>query len=302
MINQDFSSLLDATTGLTTFRPTTSRLLNMDTRFAHSFNSNTREYSFQLPERINRVKSIQVVNVELPKSFTNFSLAQNSISFDVSTNSSFSAQNTDTITINEMQYNTTLQIITAINNKIDDSALDSPARNIAFALTDDNLRCTITSLSESFTYIRFLTAHTSFTPILQQCLGWKLGFRTPKYALAASDIWISDAFIDKLGPRYALLVIDAMNTASTPGIQFQSLQSTKQVFARIPLTNTEYMDTISATKIHGGLTSEKIETAGADCTGGTVLQRLRVQLCDEFGNALNTNQVDFSFLLKIETQ
>jgi hypothetical protein len=291
------------------YRPTNSRLINMDTRFAHAYNDDSTEYTFQLSERISRVRSIQIVSVEIPKSFTNFSVGRNSISFEVSTNQNFSSDSTDTIIIPSAQYDLASDLIDAINTKIANLDTGNPATFLTFEVTKDDFktrRCIITSSASSFLYIRFLSTTDSvkYTPVLQQCLGWKLGYRVNTYALAPGAEWISSATIDLWGPRYALLVLDSLNSSSTPGIQVQFSQSTmaKQVVAKIPLVNNTYMDVISVNRMDGGLISETIHTAGPDCTGGAVFHRMRVQLCDEFGNPLDHRPMDYSFVIKVESQ
>lgn len=280
------------------YRPTKKRLINIDTRFASTFNKTTCEFTFNFPEKINRVRSIKIISAEIPKTFTNFSSAQNSSSIYVSADPNFASENTDTILIDNAQYDDEANLILAINAAIAQLQSGRPSRNLTFALLDS--RCTISSSSTEKIYVKFILNKNRLAS-LQQSLGWKLGFRTAVYALVPAEIWNADSSIDLLGPRYGFLLFDSLNTASTIGIQVQFLLSIagKQVVARIPLTNTTYKNIISVNEIQG-LISQKIETAGPDCIGGLPLQRIRVLLTDEFGNPLLDS--DFSFILSVETQ
>jgi hypothetical protein len=126
-----------------------------------------------------------------------------------------------------------------------------------------------------------------FSPI-QIKLGWIMGFRNITYS--GNSAYVSDAFSDLTQPKYVFLAIDDFNNGgfvSTQMIFTQSISS-QNIVARISSTNSSINN------------SALISLPRLYTHNGTNIQRIRVTLMDEFGRILQTDNMDYSFILKLK--
>jgi len=127
---------------------------------------------------------------------------------------------------------------------------------------------------------------------LQLKLGWLMGFRQGYYSNSTN--YISEAVINLLGPRYIYLVVDDFNNSVLDGFYgaFTSSILNKNILARI--------------SIQGKVFNITTETANFLSTqrqyfGPVDIQKLQIQLLDEYGKVLNLNNMDYSFCLTFQT-
>jgi hypothetical protein len=128
-------------------------------------------------------------------------------------------------------------------------------------------------------------------------LGWLLGFRGITYTVVGQGSVTSEA-MNRLTPKYVYLVVDEFLTSNPNSFvspMFDSLLN-RNVLAKINLDYVFYGfgTVLSANLCNGYLDSDCREY------GGTVnLKRLKVQLVNETGMAINLNGEEFSFVLQI---
>jgi hypothetical protein len=124
-------------------------------------------------------------------------------------------------------------------------------------------------------------------------LGWLMGFRDGYYE--NNTTYVSEGIIDLLGPRYIYLVVDDFNNSVLDGFYgaFTSSILNKNILARISLQGSvfNYLSKDNFTLI---------------CTprqyfGPVDIQKLQIQLLDEYGRILNLNNMDYSFCLTFQT-
>jgi hypothetical protein len=140
-------------------------------------------------------------------------------------------------------------------------------------------------------------------------LGWTLGFRQPSYTFTVTSnslpySLVSESIVDINGPRYLFLAIDEFNN-SAPQSRFISMLPNslinKNILARISLSNninyysTSFASILSANEGNGLLISDKRQYSD-----DIDLQKLHVQLLDEYGRIVSLNGMNFSFLLEIQ--
>jgi hypothetical protein len=136
-------------------------------------------------------------------------------------------------------------------------------------------------------------------------LGWLLGFRATTLAQLSvtvantSGTVTAPAMMDLNGPRYLYLVVDEYNN-SFPNTflcpQNQYLMN-KKVLARISVDPQihPFGTVLTGNEANGVLISDQ-----RTYSGKIDIQRLNIQLVNEWGMPVNLNGLDFSFVLEIE--
>ena len=124
-------------------------------------------------------------------------------------------------------------------------------------------------------------------------LGWLLGFRNGIYS--GNSSYVSEGVIDLIGPRYIYVSIDDFNNSVLNSFYgaFNSSIINKNILARITLQQGSF--NIFAQNNLTSLTTPRAYFGPVD------IQRLHVQLLDEYGRVVNLNNMDFSFCLTFET-
>jgi hypothetical protein len=143
-------------------------------------------------------------------------------------------------------------------------------------------------------------------------LGWLLGFRkytqytlppsggsvTPGTTASGTGI-TSESIVDLNGPRYLYIVVDEFSKGNQNSFISPLSNSiiNKNILARLSFdTKTHPLGSIlSASIINGKLLSDR-----RSYTGKIDIQKLKVQIVNEYGNPMNLNGLDFSFCLEVE--
>jgi hypothetical protein len=131
-----------------------------------------------------------------------------------------------------------------------------------------------------------------FTPLPLK-LGWMLGFRNGIYA--NNSTYISEGVIEVSGPRYMYLVVDDYNN-NVNNIFYSAFTSSilnKNILARISFKDA-FLDTVKQNNL-------SIITTAREYYGPVDIQKLNIQLLDEYGRILDINNMDYSFCLTLET-
>lgn len=269
------------------------KYVNIDTKFRDEYNTDfTTDYNISLPERITDVRSISVVNMEIPNTFFNISknLGNNAMKIT-------SSGTTEILVVRDGNYNET-SLLVELNARAD--ALPAPFPNLVFDVSFNKI--TVTSSAGTFDFDFGVDSNGAFTKYnFKSRLGWLLGFRNQKYTgVASASKLTSEYFYSLTGPRYLYLVVDEFTSNGNPNSFTAPLPSSaisKNILARISLDNAVYpfMQVIPANKSNGYLLSDV-----RSYTGKVDIQKLNVQLVNENGTAMNLNGADFSFCLQIE--
>jgi len=125
---------------------------------------------------------------------------------------------------------------------------------------------------------------------IQRSLGWILGFRKQQYT--SDSLYISDGVYDFAGFKYIYLSVNDFNNNVNNGFigAFQNSLLNENVLARLsvlaPIFSLDSQSNVSS-----------IVSQPREYFGPVVIQRLQIQLLDEFGVPLDTNNMDYSFTL-----
>jgi len=272
-------------------KPSKIKYFNIDTRFQEEYNLVKKaNYQYLLPQRITDVKSIAVRNIEIPLSFYPFSQNRGNTFFQVDTTS---------IVIADGNY-TASSLVSAVN-----SLFVSKYGNVnPFTIVlNANNTVTITNNTGASHDVNFnVDASGNFNRYpLKSSLGWCLGFRLPSYTIPTGSSITSDGIIDVNNIRYLFLVVDEFRQ-SYPNSFVSPLSNSllsKNVLARISLNPSVFSfgSILSANTFNGLLLSDQRMYSGK-----VDIQKLNIQLVDEWGNVVDLNQLDFSFCLEIECE
>lgn len=271
--------------------PTKTKYLNIDTRYRDHYDpTKVADYNITLPERINDVKSLEVVAAEIPVSYYNISTTLGNNMFHLT----ISGQ-TAVIIIPDDQYYTDTELATAINGQI--ALAGAPYSNIVYQVVKD--RSTFTNTGVIDCVIEFDVTMSGCVAAQNSVynLGWVLGYREVVYTISPSVVLTGQAFIDLHGPRYLYLVVDEFkngNPFSFVSLLQESAVNSTQIIARFP-TNPRYYSYRTVHPYTDGDFVSDIRTYA-----GTVnLQRFNVRLVNEQGVSMNMNGMDFSFCLAV---
>lgn len=280
-------------------KPIKTKLLNIDSRFRDDYTPPYfSNYIVSLPERMNEVKSIRVKNAEIPIAFYNISSHLRNNTFNLSFDFPGVASEYASITIPDDQY--TIETLThAINDNIAKTG-GIPFTNVIFSVEEGRSVFSNSDKGAIFT-IEFDVGPQGDldTNNLQSKLGWILGFRAPVSPIPPLTELLSPAFIDLNGPRYLYLVVDEFLNGNPRSFISMLQQSSlnKNILARITLNSREYPygSILTANNALGNLTSDvRVYDRKVN------VQRMNIQLINEFGSIMNLNSMDFSFCLEME--
>lgn len=289
--------------------------LNIDTRFRENyFQTSPSNFQIDLPMRFNNVVSMQLAAMELPTSFYNIdhALGNNFLALiDPSHNI------TQMIVVQDGNY-TYAELINQINRGISRTSLtreDPNGNTVTVSFKNVGFTLDINLESGSGRVIVGLAACSSYIPDTSVCnfilsfqtdyngnpdfitplplkLGWMLGFRNGVYTNNIS--YISEGLIDLSAPRYVFLSIDDHNNSVSDGFisVYSSSVLNRNILARVSVRGNvfNYMaqNNLSTT------------TYPREYFGPVNIQRMNIQLLDEYGRVLNLHNMDYSFCLNFD--
>ena len=120
-----------------------------------------------------------------------------------------------------------------------------------------------------------------------------MGFREGYYENNVS--YISEGIIDFVGTKYIYLVVDDFNNSVNDGFYgaFNSSILNKNILARISLQGSVFSILSQSNFL--------LTTTPRQYFGPVDIQKLQIQLLDEYGRILNLNSMDYSFCLTFQT-
>ena len=290
-------------------KPTRVKYIKLDTRFADDYvnnmtnpsNLNTynqSSYTFTLPELITNVKSITAQTAEIPYSFYTMS--------DYVGNNVMSIQfgNSAPIIIKVPEGNlseTQIQLLlrSAINGtgQLTYGYMGSGK----FTITNKN---TTTDAVVNFA----IKPDGTFDKYnLKKKLGWLLGFRKASYIIPKSNGVIMSESVFRTRSYYFYLAIDDFSNGNRNSFlsQTSSCVMNNNILSKIVMCDIRYSsyivpnaqtyNIVPANKNNGLLLSNT-----RTYSDKTDIQKLNIQLLDEFGDVVNLNGANYSVTLVIE--
>ena len=282
-----------------------TKCLNIDTRFRDNIiSSNSSDFLFTLPVRLQKVVSMQISAFEFPVSFYGISSKYGNNYFYIEATSDIGPGQTfveqRTVVIRDGNYNAS-DLINEINNAmiptdtsgnslfnyiqflVDISETGSGTGKVSIAPIDSLQGQTITSISLDFT--RDINGLPDKTPVTSK-IGMNLGFLKRKYEGALS--YTSETLIEPANIRYLYLAIDDFNNNVNNHFISAFNQSilSPNILARISVKGS-YFSLMMETDL-------LLSTQPRKYFGPVDIQKLHVQVYDDHGRILDTNNSNFS--------
>jgi hypothetical protein len=288
-----------------TINPLNKRILrqniNIDTRFRDNYYSTSASnFHVDLPIRLTEVVSMQLSALEFPNTFYVISQVFGNNFFVLE----IVGEEPLIITIPDGNYNF-LALQEYINNFLNSVDISQYAeiqfladintsqgaevgsgKMVVGLKSDDKI-----SFSINFQTDRY--GNTDRQTPLPLKLGWLMGFRGGYYE--NNTTYVSEGVINLQGPRYIYLVVDDFNNSVLDGFYgtFTSSILNKNILARISLQGSVFN--------YSAKDNFLLISTPRQYFGPVDIQKLQIQLLDEYGRILNLNNMDYSFCLTFQT-
>jgi len=270
-----------------TLNPLKKRITNyslcMNTLFRDCASSVDGNLMFILPYPLKKVISLKLSSLEFPDTVFMISNVKR-------TNRMFIRENNTNlealIMIPEGNYTaTTLPEILqyAIN-----AGLGSESR---FKVTIDQISNRMTILNTTNTFsMEFSNPATN--SVLSKNLGWHMGYRSAQYI--NSDAYESESIFNPVPLPYIYFILNDYTISNSTTIMgfFGENYIEKNILAKIPIPVNSYQILFDN---NSDLISKKREYFGT-----VDISKFSIRILDQYGDLVNTNQMDFSFTLELE--
>ena len=282
-----------------------TKCLNIDTRFRDNIlSSNSSDFVITLPVRLQKVVSMQISAFEFPVSFYGISSKYGNNYFYIEATSDIGPGQTfveqRTVVIRDGNYNAS-DLINEINSAmiptdtsgnslfnyiqftLDITETGSGTGKVSVAPIDSLQGQTITSIFLDFT--RDINGLPDKTPVSSK-IGMNLGFLKRKYEGALS--YTSETLIEPANIRYLYLAIDDFNNNVNNHFISAFNQSilSPNILARISVKGS-YFSLMMETDL-------LLSTEPRKYFGPVDIQKLHIQVYDDHGRILDTNNSNFS--------
>ena len=277
--------------------------INIDTRFRENYyTTQSSNFHLDLPIRLTQVVSLQLSALELPSTFYTISKVFGNNFFVIS----LPATTIDPLIVTMPDGNYTYLTLQQYINDFLSTAAPADYNKIQFLVDINTPEGTGTGGSGKMiagstdgTVVFSLNFQTDRygnddkqTPLPLK-FGWLMGFREGYYENNAT--YVSEGLIDLLGPRYIYLVVDDFHNNVSDGFYgaFTSSLLNKNILARITLQGGAF-SMISQNNL-------MLVTTARQYFGPVDMQKMQIQLLDEYGRILDLNNMDYSFCLSFQT-
>jgi hypothetical protein len=275
--------------------------INIDTRFRDNYyTSQSSNFHLDLPIRLTQVVSLQLTALELPGTFYSVSRVFGNNFFVIE----ITGVEPLIVTVPDGNYSY-LDLQNYINNYLLNTSIS--AYNTIQFLTDINTPAGTNSSGSGRMIVGSKTGTVNFslnfqtdkygnedrqTPLPLK-LAWMMGFREGFYT--GNTTYASEGIIDLIGPKYIYLVVDDFNNNVSDGFYgaFTSSILNKNILARISLQGSVFSILVQ--------NNLNLLTTPRQYFGPVDIQKLQIQVLDEYGRILDLNNMDYSFCLTFQT-
>jgi hypothetical protein len=287
----------------------TSKVLNIDTKFRDNyFGTKSSDFTLVLPERINKVVSMELSSIELPAGFYSISSSygNNYLWLDVS---GATTDKSTSIIVPDGNY-TASSLISTINTLL--AAFNTtPIVDLSLNVITNTNATTPTFFSGSnkvtlnggtgnivtLDFTRDISGNPSnITPISTK-LGWVLGFKKTIYT---GNTIVADSILDPFPLKYIYLSVNDFNNSINNNFVSVLNKSAfnANVLAKITL-NSSFFNSSSYNFFSE--TDYNVISQPRKYFGPVDFQRLQIRIYDDHGRILNMNNSDYSFSVILKT-
>ena len=266
-----------------------TRILNIDTKFRDILETNSADFTIQLPMKFYKVASMEVSAIEIPIGFYGISEALGNNYFTLVVDGGTPT----VITIPNGNY-LNAHLISTLNTTI--HALGAPFDTVTFTLNSINDKVTVTTTSASIE-LYFDADQTGVCRIdpntqLTNKFGYNLGFTKASYT--GGITYTGESLIEPKSIKYLFLSVDDFqnNVSNNAFVSaFQNSFLDNNILARIS-TKLIYENVI--------INDDELLSEPRQYFGPVDIQKLRIRLYDEYGRTIDMNGVNYSFCLTMK--
>lgn len=285
---------------------TLKKHLNVDTRFRDNFQQSSSNFDINLSFKLANVKKMELSSIEFPTTFyaisklfgNNFFTIRVDVSGEDVKEALFELPDGNysrSVIIRELKnrdnYTPSYSIFDDLDFDVDVDGEGSGTGKSFFKL--DSSSSIINQVELLFNENRSCKPDSNS---LIKKLGWMLGFRNGSYVSTneGNNFEIrSESLLNITGPKYIYMAIDDHNSnnESTSNFYnaFNSVILHKNILARIPLTTFSFSFEIA--------NMLSIVSTPREYTNQVTIEKLGIQLMDEYGRILDLNEMNISFCL-----
>ena len=319
-----------------TNKSTLKKLYTIDSIFRHNYeltDNQSHNYSIQLPETVSRAISMSIGSIEIPLTYHNISSYYNNNVFSIEILDASNNPLSNSPLIIELSpglYESALLTIgrtvgfnieNEINNKIEDASFIDISNYLSFVIEPrSGYSCfkydnSTNSLGSYKIKINFninnpnpnpntnpnTNTSNCYSNELHQKLGWQLGFRNNFLIIDSSNLYAISTGICHINyPRYIYIAIDDFQSSSQNyfAIASDSIVA-PNIIARINILSLLE----EKTKFKQGAYAGDIyynQKHIREYFGPTSINKLKIQLLDEYGRQFSLNNMDWSFVMTFE--
>ena len=290
-------------------RTTIHQNLNIDTRFRDNYyGSSSSNFHINMPLVLSNILNMQLVAIELPTTFFTISKQLGNNFFTLSIEDATTTTISAVLVVPDGNY-TNDGIVNVLNTLVLNISTEpglSLFQYIVFGinLTNGNgsgqmfvgLDSTVppnTITSFTLNFQADLAGNEDRNTPLPLKLGWIFGFRNGIYENNIN--YVSEGAVDLIGSRYVYLVVDDYNNNVNNSFYsaFNSSILNKNILARITLQRNSNNQLYTQNNFN-------LVTLPRQYFGPVTIQKLQIQLLDEYGRILFLNNMDYSFSLKFD--
>jgi hypothetical protein len=268
-------------------RKTITQTVILNSLFREDYkNTSSTDFSLVLPYQFKNVLSVRLSSIQLPNVLYCFSKAKMNNLFYVS--ECGDGENVSgAILLPDGNYSLS-QLATTLQETMNDQLAISPPRFQVIA-HESTQKITIMNNRNVFT-LNFLKDIKSAD--FNSTLGWIIGFRHIEYS--GSAVYTSDAVYNSVASDYIYFILNDFNNSQSQNIlaMYSKSYIGNNILAMIPLTSNNF-------HICFDNGSDFIEKK-REYFGPVNLQRLKIELRNQYGEVLDLNCMDFSFSLEVE--
>jgi len=290
-VSRSHTTLYPAGTHDPIHRETINRVISIDSKFRKQYyRTQATDFHIVLNSPIKNVVSMTLNAMELPNSIF-------PISRDTGNNFLYIKDDTDTeyrmveIPNGQYSFDAIVNVLMAsINN------LGGVYENYQVGHSDEpiNARILIRSSTDGTGgkfNLKFFDAENPEMNLIGT-LGWLLGFRLNEYT--GNDIYAGEGLYDGGGIRYLLMRVDDFNKNTNDYFVSNYTNSILKdnILARIQLRVPTYSINYN--------TSSDLISRKREYFGPVTIERLHIQLLNEYGQVIDLNNMDYSFALELE--
>jgi len=281
--------------------------LNIDTRFRESYyTTQASDFHINLPLKIYSALTLELASIEFPPTtFFNISkMYQNNFFWLRAGSTENGDLEEQLVTIPDGNYSST-DAADLINSFLQTLTSTTYIQYIYLSVNNNNstnsgsgqliigVKSNYPYQDNPFPFVIDLQAGLDgspdyYTPLPLK-LGWMYGLRNGIYQ--HNSAYLSEGVVNLNGPRYIYLVVDDYNNANNDTFvsAFTASVLNKNILARMSIQSSK-PDLVTQANISTVATPREY-------SGPVDVEKMQIQMLDEYGRVLNLNNMDFSFCL-----